>query len=192
MDFTLSTFENTTFSQVACPGQDLSDRDFSGCTFRRCDMSGCMFAHAAFADCTFIDCNLSNVRVEGASFQGVTFEGCKLLGIMWSRINPVLVRWSYTKCRITFCDFNTLSLPETRFVGCEIRETDFVGTNLTGSDFSGSDLTLCRFQDTILEKVNFIGATNYAIDPRTNRVKHARFSYPEALSLLYAFDITIE
>jgi hypothetical protein len=37
-----------------------------------------------------------------------------------------------------------------------------------------------------------VGATGYAIDPTANKVKRARFSYPEVTSLLAAFDVIID
>lgn len=38
---------------------------------------------------------------------------------------------------------------------------------------------------------NFIGARNYAIDPTQNTLKKAKFSLPEAMSLLRSLDIEL-
>ncbi|MDP2103500.1 MAG: hypothetical protein Q8K26_01100 [Candidatus Gracilibacteria bacterium] len=48
------------------------------------------------------------------------------------------------------------------------------------------------FQNSNLTKVNFSGATNYYIDPTQNKLKGAKFSQPEVLSLLAGFGIEIE
>jgi len=77
------------------------------------------------------------------------------------------------------------------FLECIIRENDFINTNLTGSDFSDSDLQASKFQNTNLEKTNFVGAKNYYIDPTQNKLKKAKFSQPEVLSLLARFEIKI-
>ena len=49
-----------------------------------------------------------------------------------------------------------------------------------------------RKHNANLEKANFKGAFNYYIDPLKNRLKNARFSYPEVLALLIPFGIKIE
>jgi uncharacterized protein YjbI with pentapeptide repeats len=64
--------------------------------------------------------------------------------------------------------------------------------NLAGSDFSGSNLQLSKFQDTNLERANFVGARDYYINPMCNKLKQARFSYPEVLSLLDTFGVELE
>ena len=65
-------------------------------------------------------------------------------------------------------------------------------SNLAGSDFGNSDLQASKFQNTNLEKANFVGAKNYYIDPTQNKLKKAKFSSPEVLSLLAGFEIEIE
>ncbi len=119
------------------------------------------------------------------------FDGCKLLGIQFAKINTFLIKWRFTKCHIELCDFSRLGLKENRFIECTIQETEFVSTNLSHADFSQSDLRGSRFQNTNLEKANFASARNYAIDPATNIIKHARFSYPDVLGLLAGFEIEI-
>jgi len=85
-----------------------------------------------------------------------------------------------------------LEIRRTNFVACVIRETDFTNTNLAAANFADSDLPGAKFQNTNLEKANFAGARNYYIDPRENKIKQAKFSYPDAMGLLAAFDIVLE
>jgi uncharacterized protein YjbI with pentapeptide repeats len=61
-----------------------------------------------------------------------------------------------------------------------------------GADFGKSDLTGSTFHNSNLSKANFIGAINYSINPLTNKLSKAKFSKPEALSLLDHLDIIIE
>jgi uncharacterized protein YjbI with pentapeptide repeats len=140
----------------------------------------------------FLDSNLSNVKVDGCSFRNVTFEGCKLIGVVLSGVNHFLLNWSFKKCKIEVCDFSALKMKRTRFIECIIHRTDFINTDLAGSDFSGSDLEGSQFHQSCLEKSNFTGAHNYFIDPANNRLKQARFSIPEVLSLLAPFEIKVE
>jgi uncharacterized protein YjbI with pentapeptide repeats len=73
-----------------------------------------------------------------------------------------------------------------------MRRTDFINVDLAESDFSGSDLSGSKFHNAILEKSNFAGALHYYIDPASNRIKQAKFSYPGVLALLAPFEIKVE
>jgi hypothetical protein len=44
----------------------------------------------------------------------------------------------------------------------------------------------------ILKKADFVGATNYYIDPIQNELTEASFAYPEVLSLLAGFRIKVQ
>jgi len=57
--------------------------------------------------------------------------------------------------------------------------------------FRGSDLEGSLFHKTGLERADFSGARAYAIDPTANRIKKAKFSYPEVLTLLAPFEIVV-
>ncbi|MEI8366028.1 MAG: hypothetical protein WCF65_06385 [Parachlamydiaceae bacterium] len=46
-----------------------------------------------------------------------------------------------------------------------------------------------KHQDRL--KTDFSQATRYSIDPKTNKIKKAKFSFPEVVGLLNGFDITI-
>lgn len=59
-------------------------------------------------------------------------------------------------------------------------------------DFRNTDFEKSIFSKTNLYKVNFKGAKNYYIDIKNNNIKKAKFSLPEALSLLDTLDIEIE
>jgi hypothetical protein len=48
------------------------------------------------------------------------------------------------------------------------------------------------FLHTNLSGANFVGAKGYAIDLTANKAKKAKFSYPEAMSLLSALDVIVE
>ena len=71
-------------------------------------------------------------------------------------------------------------------------EVDFSECNLAQADFSNTDLAAAIFQNTDLSQASFVNARNYIIDVRSNKVKKAKFSMPEALGLLYGLDVVIE
>ena len=85
-----------------------------------------------------------------------------------------------------------LSLQRMEMVECVAREVDFTGTNLTRANLAKTDFLGSRFADTDLSYADLSKAVNYALDPRANKLKKAVFSLPEAMSLLFAFDIVLK
>jgi uncharacterized protein YjbI with pentapeptide repeats len=80
----------------------------------------------------------------------------------------------------------------TRFLDCRVHRTDFVEADLQESVFRGSDLEGSLFHKTGLERADFTGARSFAIDPTSNRIKKAKFSSPEVLTLLAPFEIVVK
>ena len=68
---------------------------------------------------------------------------------------------------------------------------DFREADLTNADFSGSDLGQSLFLNTNLSEADLSTARNYHIAPEHNVLKGARFSLPEAMSLLFNMDIVL-
>jgi uncharacterized protein YjbI with pentapeptide repeats len=92
---------------------------------------------------------------------------------------------------VDFSAFIGLKLRKLVLTKCSAKEVEFSEADLTSADLRGTDLTKSRFQQTNLMRANFEGATNYSIDLATNKITKARFSLPEALSLLYGLDIVL-
>lgn len=88
--------------------------------------------------------------------------------------------------------FSGLNLKNTVFEGCEILECDFIQTDLSEVDFENSDLRGSRFQNCNLSLTSFKTAVNYSIDPNENALKKTKFSMPEVIGLLDAYDLEIE
>ena len=68
--------------------------------------------------------------------------------------------------------FENCNLSESNLYSCDLKNTEFFGCDLRKSD--------CR------------KANGYNIDPTNNRIKGAKFSYPDVLTLLNGFGIVIE
>jgi len=192
MPFAEQSYENQEFQGVPLAGRDLCRKEFSRCTFKSCDFGESKFNSALFIDSVFICCNLTNVKVDNCSFRGVVFEDCKMVNVAFTAINPFLLDWVFKGCKVEFCNFGGLKLKHSRFIDSSIRGTEFINVDLEKADFAGSDLQGSRFHNAVLEDANFVGARNYYIDPTSNRLKKAKFSVPEVLSLLAAFDIKVE
>jgi len=84
-----------------------------------------------------------------------------------------------------------MHLKQASFKESTLKECFFTNVYLKKSDFSLSDLSGTLFHNCDISYADFTHAKNYHIDPRTNTIKKAKFSLPEAVGLLYGFDITI-
>jgi uncharacterized protein YjbI with pentapeptide repeats len=78
------------------------------------------------------------------------------------------------------------------FCESKLKECYFTNTILHGADFNEVDLSGSVFHNCDLSLADFTSAVRYEIDPRTNKLKNAKFSLPEALGLLRGLDVTIE
>jgi uncharacterized protein YjbI with pentapeptide repeats len=77
------------------------------------------------------------------------------------------------------------------FKDSKLKDSHFTNTVLKNADFSGVDLAGTLFHNCDLASADFSSSIQYAIDPRTNKIKKAKFSLPEVVGLLKAFDIII-
>jgi uncharacterized protein YjbI with pentapeptide repeats len=137
------------------------------------------------------------VKVPNARFIDTAFKSCKLLGIDWTTAGDTTVSRLFFSVRFNECILNYdvffgMPLKRTKFIGCEIHEVDFREADLSEAVCTASDFAGSKFRDTNLAKADFRNATNYVIDPTVNVVKKARFSLPEAVSLLKGFDVRVE
>lgn len=154
-------------------------------TYRENDLAGVELEDVCFETCQFVATNLTGTRMNGA-----TFAGCKFLNVDFRRCKGFL-DMRFENSIFDNCNFSDLTLKQQTFVGCELRRCTFVHTNLTAADFSHSDLSETLFHDCDLTRADFSRARNYAIDPTGNKVSKAKFSLPEAVSLLRGFDILL-
>ncbi|HEX6384107.1 MAG TPA: pentapeptide repeat-containing protein [Anaerolineae bacterium] len=163
---------------------------FSGCTFRET-----LFKNCRFHECVFSNCDLSLARVEGSSFSNTRFVKSRVIGINWTLASwpkyPLRPPIRFDECVLDYSTFIGLSLPGIRITGCRAKDVDFSEADLSEADFSKTDLSESRFGQTNLAKANFEDATNYTIDVHLNDVSKARFSLPEAVSLLRSLDIIL-
>lgn len=192
-----SAYEDERFS-----GQDLAQETLRGIVADSCEFEGCTFTEAELASCRFINCrftacDLSLIKVPKSLFIETEFKDCRLTGVDWSaaidpetKLGELSVR--FDGCQLDYSIFFGLSLKGSRFAKCSAKSADFSEADLADADLQGTDLKEARFHHTNLERANFVGARNYVIDPESNPIKKAKFSYPEVMSLLETMDIEVE
>ncbi len=169
----------------------LSSTEFEGVTFQGETAIGLDLNDRKFIDCTFERCQLSSVKIQDAVIQA-DFRNCKIEGINFFTAKRSLLSISFDSCLIRHSSFAELKLPKIKFTGCELHNVDFSDADLSSVDFSNTTFNDCVFRNTNLSRADFRTASGYYIDPMQNKVKGARFSSPEVLSLLAGFDIVIE
>ena len=171
--------------------QILGGTTFSSCTFEGCDFSGIKLSKTRLEGCRLLDCNLSNTIVDQTRFDGVVLERCKLVGLNFGSADPLVFELSLIKCLLRYVNFSQVRWKKAVLRDCEAADCDFRGTQLAGADFRGTRFRACRFHAADLPKADFSGAEGYDLDLRTENLKKAIFSLPEALNLLAPFDLEI-
>ena len=189
--FAEQSYDDRHFVSVSCQDAEHKDIEFFQCRFDGCQFLRTTFRQCRFEECVFEKCDLSLLKLPESSFIGVRFVTSKMLGIDWTQATTPLTL-AFQGSNISHSTFVWLSVQRMEMVECVAREVDFTGTNLTRANLAKTDFLGSRFVDTNLSYADFSKAANYAIDPRTNRLKKAVFTLPEAVSLLSAFDIVLK
>jgi len=186
-----SEYVGEVFADVDWSAQEIKRVEFDSCAFQHCVFAKTSFPLSRFLDCAFESCDFSLLKVTNARFRDVRFKDCKLIGINWASIGGAL-DLVFEHCLLDYSVFTGLDLRRIRLIRCSAREVDFSDSNLREAVCTGTDFQAARFSNTDLSKADFRGATNYQIEASSNRLGKAKFSLPEAVSLLQGLDIVIE
>jgi len=192
---TETDYAGQTFKEIRLEQARLLSNEFHDCTFDRCSFVETTFRSCRFVNCVFMHCDLSLIQLPHCSFAAVRFESSKVIGVNWTRARWPLTRlWDpvcFSKCAISHSTFIGLNLKRIQIQDCVAVDVDFREADLSQADFAGTDLSDSLFLNTNLTKADLSRARNYQIDPSQNIVKGAKFSLPEAMSLLYNLDIAL-
>jgi len=191
-DFIAGTdYDGVTWERRDFTGEDLSSITFSGCTFSGGDFSGLRLSNTRFESCRFVDCNLSNTVLDHTRFDGVAFQGCKLVGVNFGSADPLTFGLALNQCILKYVNFSQLRWKKAVVTDCDAHDSDFRGAQLVGADFRKTRFRSCRFSGSNLQKADFSHAEGYDLDLRTENLKMALFTMPEALNLLAPFELEI-
>jgi len=185
-------FENKTFEKIDYSKDFLKIGEYYNCTFLNCNFQNSNLAEVNFTECKFRDCNISMAKIQNAVFAEAIFENCKLTGLSFNDCNQFIISFSFKDCSLDLCSFYKLKIPKTKFKNCNLQETDFVSSDLKGSLFDNCNLRGAVFENSIVEKVDFVSSYNYSINPEVNKVKGAKFSLQGVVALLDKYKIIIE
>lgn len=183
------------FKEARLKQPQLASSEFYDCTFIRCSFAEAVFHNCRFVNCTFKQCDVSLVQLPNSVFSATKMEQSKIIGVDWT-----LADWSSTrlgdpigffKCDVSHSTFIGLSLRGIQVKDCIATNVDFREADLSQADFADTDLSESLFSQTDLTEADLSRSRNYHIDPGQNILKQARFSLPEAMSLLYSLDIVL-
>ncbi len=191
MSFTKSTYYKDRFTTHSLTAENIEKVTFDECTFIDCRFVDCKFEKCVFIECEFQQSVISAIDPVSSRFLRPKFNRCKVIGIDWSKINK-LENASFIECQLDYSNFSSLQIPRTKMIKCSAKEVRFTETDLSDGVFTDTDFQGSTFFKTNLSHADFRGAKNYSIDVSNNVIKKARFTLPEALSLLYGLDIEIE
>jgi len=192
---TQTEYDDESFEGLVYRSRELDSKEFHGCVFTRCSFVETSFRNCRFSHCTFTECDLSLVQVPGCSFAQTRFERSRLMGINWTEASwpkrGFLNTIDFFDCLTSHSTFIGLHLKGMNMTGCVAKDVDLSEADLRQAICTGTDFADSRFSHTDLAEADFTGASNYAIDATINTLKKARFSLPEAMSLLHSLDIIL-
>ena len=164
---------------------------FEDCEYKDIDFALYELKSVTFYRCKFINCNLANQSLVNASFKEPIFDSCKLLGVNWSELKR-LDQPKFLNSKLDLGIFHRLKLKKAEFVHCSVKDVDFSEADLSSALFTESTLTNSNFDGAIITETDFRSSRDYYIDPRRTKIKGAKFSYPEALSLITALGAEVD
>lgn len=181
-----------TYADSESSKTEFAGAEFENCTFAGCNLSNADFTSTRFVDCSFVTCNLSLITLSQTVFRDVKFNQCKMLGLLFYNCHPAGLSVTFDGCTVNHSSFYKAKLKKTIFNNTQLQEVDWTECDLTNSVFNHCDLLGAKFENSILEQVDFRTAFNYSIDPQLNRIKKAKFSVKGIAGLLDKYDIKIE
>jgi len=171
---------------------EVEPSSFVECTFERCHFEKTDLSNCKFLDCRFIGCSWTLVKLGNTRIQGCTFVDSKLVGVDFTLCDTTFFGVDFEKCILHSCNFTEMKLKGMKFVDSVLKECHFAQADCRECSFLRGQLDASTFHNTNLLKADFTDATGYSIDPTNNQVQGAKFSTPEALSMLRGLGIRID
>ena len=188
--------EGETFTGLAVTGREFRREEWRDCVFTGCLFESCVFRGCKFTACVFTNCRILNPRFEGCEMVAGECEECLFVGVNFSDLRLASGKW-FPLDRAEHCTWRICSLMDFELGKYDFSDAVFEDCILQQCAMKGADFRRSRFSGTLfnrcdLREADFRGAQGYAVDLETNRLRGARFSFPEVVGLLSSLDIKIE
>lgn len=189
-------YEEIKFKEKSFTEETVEDCEFVECEFETCTFEACTVIRCRFIDCKFHNCSIISPHTKHSEIKRGEFIDCNLIGVHWNELLPAgkisePIR-KLENCCLKYNSFVDMSLRSFDFSGNIIQESIFEECNLMESKFTDCRLEAAQISNCDIRGTDFRGAVGYQIDMTTNRMKDARFSFPEAVSLLHQLGIKID
>lgn len=169
---------------------ELSNVEFYDCNFLRLSLRERRIENVKFLECSFQNVDLSVFVGMNVIFRGCTFKNCKIIGCDFSS-GISLNNCSFDECLLELSTFFGAKLMSSIFKYCSLKECDFREAYLKNSELTNSNFEGALLAGADLSECDLSNSINYFIDPSQTKITKSKFSMPEALTLLSAFDIKI-
>jgi len=189
------------FEEQEIKDRQFEDESFEDIEFVECNFTGCQFLNVKlknckFKNCRFNNCVIGNIGLLYCEATNLEFVNSVLIGIIWNdlknkRIETTIFR-SMKACTIKYNYFTNLKLIKYDFSGSQFDESYFEECKLTQAKFNSVNLHGTKFIKCDLSGADFRDALEYVIDITDNKMKKAKFSFPEVINLLSSLDIIID
>lgn len=167
------------------------DAVFEECEFQSINFNQHALKSVSFLNCKFVGCNLANQSLLNARFREVAFESCNLLGINWCLLKRLEMA-RFIDSKLNLSSFQGLKLKRIEIINCSVIDVDFSDADLAFGNFFGSNLSGANFEGSTLEEADFRASKNYLFDLRKTKIRGARFSFPEVISLITALGVEVD
>lgn len=188
-------YENEDFENLKLEYERIEDYEFYNCSFKNSTFEDCTLSHSSFIECRFYNCKIISTKVEFSQIKYIEFEKCNLIGVNWHDLlpaghiaNPIS---KFRECILKYNSFIHMNFRKFNFSLNTIQDSAFDECNLMESNFKDCKLESTQFLKCDMRKADFREATGYQISITTNKMKDARFSYPEVVNLLGELGIKI-
>ncbi len=170
---------------------------FIDCTFENCSFEDCTILGCVFVNCKFYKCNIISLTSKHSEVKNVIFQQCNLIGIhCWNELMPI-GKYAHAiekleSCYMKYNSFIEIPFRKFDFSSNVIHESAFEECDLQESNFRNCRLEATQFFKCDIRKADFREAKGYVIDIPSNKMKQAKFSFPEVTSLLASLEIKID
>lgn len=191
-----SEWEERQFRQIILEETCLEDQIFRECEFHGCQFLSIRMKRCMFRGCTFQNCVFVGVEWEFTSMVDGRFLDCVCVGINWAllktktRGNEPIYEAQHTFFK--YCSFYQMGLKRFHFETCRFQESYFEECNMQECHFEQVTFEKTQFRGCDLRKADFHQAVGYVMDIQQNKLREARFSFPEVICLLDGLGIRIE
>ncbi len=189
-------YESEIFENLNISAECYEDFEFVDCEFKNCNFIDVKLLRCSFSECKFNSCHISMIEQKHSRLRLAEFDSCFIQGINWAEFSlspkSALPFSSFGGSKLKYNIFADLRLAGFDFSGCSILESTFSECSLKKANFNGCPLENTEFYRNDMADADFRDASYYKIDIMSNKMKNAKFSFPEAINLLGCLGIKIE